>query len=593
MIAALLYLKIVSFANWVRWRARRLRQPKYLIGAVVGLAYFYFFFFRPMDATRRASMHRALPGFDPAGVMSTMNWMPLAYALGAAALFVIVAFLWVVPTGRAALGFSEAEIAFLFPAPVTRRTLVHFRLWSSQLRSLTGGILMALISHRWTFLGGNALTHALGWWVVFSTLHLHYTGAGFTLTRMGDLGLNVTVRRVLVLAGFAGLLAVTFWRIPAAARLPALGPAGSEARSFSEWAVGVAGTAPLSWFLYPLRLVVGPFLAPDTRSFLAAIGPAAAVIAIEYFWAAQAVVSFEDSSIEHARRRAVRVAAWRSGEHHLGRAPLRARPPAFRLADAGRPEIAFAWKNLLSTWRYFNGRVFLAVALLIAAASTWAHFHPAWAALSAATGFIALVAVGYLFIIGPQFARQDLRHDLAKLDVLKTYPLPGWQVVLGELLAPTAILTAVIWLALLVAALNLPARGDLAWLTTGWRLVGGVALTAVTPALVILQLVVPNAAAVLFPGWFTLRTRGGGIDVIGQRMIFFFAQLLAFVVLLVPALLGGAAVFAVGRLWTVLPVAAASGVTVVLAILIGELALTLAWLGRQFEKVDVSEEIRA
>ena len=42
---------------------------------------------------------------------------------------------------RAALGFSEAEIAFLFPAPITRRGLVHFRLLSVQFRSLTGAAL--------------------------------------------------------------------------------------------------------------------------------------------------------------------------------------------------------------------------------------------------------------------------------------------------------------------------------------------------------------------------------------------------------------------------------------------------------------------
>jgi len=38
MLNALLYLRVTSFRNWVISRARRLRQPKYLIGAVVGCA---------------------------------------------------------------------------------------------------------------------------------------------------------------------------------------------------------------------------------------------------------------------------------------------------------------------------------------------------------------------------------------------------------------------------------------------------------------------------------------------------------------------------------------------------------------------------
>ena len=35
----------------------------------------------------------------------------------------------------------------------------------------------------------------------------------------------------------------------------------------------------------------------------------------------------------------------------------------------------------------------------------------------------------------PQLLRQDLRSDLLNADLLKAYPLPGWQIVLGEVLA--------------------------------------------------------------------------------------------------------------------------------------------------------------
>ena len=125
--------------------------------------------------------------------------------------------MWVVPFERAALGFTEAEIAFLFPAPVTRRSLVHFRLLSSQLRSLAGAGVMVLFSQRWTFLGGNALTHAVGWWFVFSTLSLHFTGANFTLTRLADLGVGGWRRRGLVLAGVAAVVAATWLRLPTSA----------------------------------------------------------------------------------------------------------------------------------------------------------------------------------------------------------------------------------------------------------------------------------------------------------------------------------------------------------------------------------------
>ena len=54
MLGALLYLRLMSFRNWAVARGRRLRQPKYLIGAIVGCADFYFYFFRSLGTAPRA-----------------------------------------------------------------------------------------------------------------------------------------------------------------------------------------------------------------------------------------------------------------------------------------------------------------------------------------------------------------------------------------------------------------------------------------------------------------------------------------------------------------------------------------------------------
>jgi len=53
MIGALVYLQLTSLRNALSQRLRRLRQPRYLVGAIVGLAYFYFFFFRHFFAGHR------------------------------------------------------------------------------------------------------------------------------------------------------------------------------------------------------------------------------------------------------------------------------------------------------------------------------------------------------------------------------------------------------------------------------------------------------------------------------------------------------------------------------------------------------------
>lgn len=596
MLGALLYLRLTSFKNWLRVRGKNLRQPKQLAGAVMFGLYFWFFFLRPGGAARplpmpnRAIAEKALASTHVALALPA-DWLPAATAIGALALLVFATLIWVLPTQPATLGFTEAEIAFLFPAPITRRALIHFRLLSAQFRSLVGATVMMLISNRWSFLGGSPLTHAIGWWFVFSALNLHYGGAGFTLTRLSAAGIGTIGRRTLILAFVAGVIAITVWRLPPAARLPVVDDA-SLTRPITDWIAGFASAPPLGWLLWPFKLVLGPFLAPDLRVFLLALGPALVVVVLHYRWVVMAAVAFEDAAIDQAQKRSARIAAWRSGQRRFGSAPVKARRGPFSLPGRGRPELAFLWKNLLSTWPYFNLRVLFGCAAVIVGAGIWLRHQPAGHAFVPGLGIGAAFFGVYVLVIGPQFARQDIRSDLGHADILKTFPLPGWQIVLGELLAPAAILTGVLWLALLVVGVALPTL-KFAWLTPPLRVVCGGWLALGMPLLVTLQLLVPNAAALIFPGWFqTHRTRGGGPEVAGQRMLFFFAQTLTMVLALLPAgLFGWLLIFI---LWPFIGPAFAISVAavVILAVLAGEVWCGIWLLGQRFERLDLSAELR-
>ncbi len=596
MLGALLYLRVMSLANWFVTRGRRLRQPKYLLGAIVGCAYFYFFFFRqvgrPTGGLRsRAAGAQAAELMQTAQLTAPIDWLPVIAAIGSFALLIFFTFMWVVPTRRAALGFTEAEIAFLFPAPVQRRTLVHFRLLSGQLRSLLGASVMMLFTNRWSMLGGNAFTHAVGWWFIFSTLNLHFSGANFTLTRLADLGLQAWRRRTLILVALAALVAAAVSRLPAGVHPPDGGNL-TDLRPFTTWFITLAETPPLAWLLWPIRTVLGPFLAIDGTHFLRAVGPAFALVLLHYLWVVRSAVAFEDASVDYAQFRSARVAAWRSGGRR-GFTPTRGRAGPFVLAASGRPEIAFLWKNLLSSWPYFTWRVLLASALVVALGCLWLGAQPGARPLLAAIGGIAVTLGGYTLIVGPQLARQDIRSDLGHADLLKAYPLRGWQIVLGELLAPVAILTGVLWLVLLTAALAFQPTGQgLAWLTPALRVAGATGLALIAPGLAALQLLVPNAAALIFPGWFQLsRTRGGGPEVIGQRMIFFFAQLVTMALALVPAVALATLLIFIGQ-WLLGPVAAVVIATfAVLVVLLGEVACGVWLLGERFEHLDLSTEL--
>ncbi|HVU24042.1 MAG TPA: putative ABC exporter domain-containing protein [Opitutus sp.] len=591
MFGALLYLRLNSLKNLVLSRLRRLRQPKYLVGAIVGAAYFYFVIFRGAGHSHSRGPRPVVMSLDGSSVSAES--MVLVLSLGALALLVVFVFMWVLPSQKPGLPFTEAETSFLFPAPVTRRTLIHYKLLSSQLSVLLQSVLFAALFNNRGLVGGRALNVIVGWWLILTLVNLHYMGASLTIAQLVDRGVSTLRRRLAVLGSIAavaigaGALVWRDLRAPAPADL-------ANAESVIHWLARILDTGVLHWLLMPFKLVIAPFLAHGARAFLLALGPALLLLALHYLWVVRMNVSFEEASIALAEKRGARRAARRAGNYRAG-TPTKGRAPAFRLAARGRPEIAFLWKNLLSAPPLFSARVWLGCAAVIVAGCGILRRGGATPhAILMTAGIVALFVGAYTLALGPLVARIDLRNDLPNSDVLKTYPLPGWQVVLGELLAPVAILTGIVWLALLLAACGLQPTGKSAqWLTPDIRVALAVCIAAVTPPLVALQLLVPNAAAILFPGWVqTVRTPGGGIDLMGQRLIFVFGQVFTILVALIPAALTAGLLVFVTQ-WLIGPPAAIGLATlVVIAVIAGEVACGVWWLGGRFERFDLSSELR-
>jgi hypothetical protein len=67
MLSASLYIIICTARNRLRMRLRRLREPRYLIGAIAGAAYFYFAVFRRMGRGGR----RGGSSFSPSAMLAS------------------------------------------------------------------------------------------------------------------------------------------------------------------------------------------------------------------------------------------------------------------------------------------------------------------------------------------------------------------------------------------------------------------------------------------------------------------------------------------------------------------------------------------
>lgn len=576
MIAALFYLQYHTARNRLVTRFKRLKQPKYLVGAIAGGLYFYLYFFRYLFRSY---------GGGPAGSFGAAADNRLLYeSLAALVLFVMAVLAWLVPGERAALTFSEAEVAFLFPAPVTRRTLIHFKLMRSQWRTLLSALFLSLISRRW---GGDFWIHAIGWWLILSTLNLHLIGASFTRTLLLDHGVSNRLRRgiiSLLVAGLAG--GVWYW---AKRTLPS--PDTGDTENFQailNYAREVLDSGPALYLLYPFKLVVQPFFAPDAAAFFAALVPVALILALHYLWVMGADVAFEEASLTASQKLAARTAAVRAGNWQAARKAPKARRAWFQLAPTGPAVTALVWKNLIGVGQVFSARlvIILVVVLAIFISAFGSAGHEQNYSIIAEIAIAAIL--GYSTLLGPQFLRLDFRRNLPQADVLKSFPLPGWQIALGEILAPVVVLAGFQWVLLL------PGLGLVFFLPAQFKslaLVIGLGAALVLPVLDFLLLLIPNAAVLLFPSWFqTGKDSPRGIEATGQRLVMAVGQLLVLVVSLVPAALAFAAVYFPLK-WGLGPLApvpfAALAAALILAV---EAALGVKLLGFLFERFDVTEE---
>src|SRR6202044_906822 len=110
--------------------------------------------------------------------------------------------------------------------------------------------------------------------------------------------------------------------------------------------------------------------------------------------------------------------------------------------------------------------------------------------------------------------------DLKSSDILKLLPMPGWQIVLGEVLAPAAMLASVQWVLLAYALVFCPGEVEGHVIPMSLRL--GIALGAamVLPFIDLLAIVTPNAFVLFFPAWIqTGRDAPRGFETMGQRLV--------------------------------------------------------------------------
>jgi hypothetical protein len=419
--------------------------------------------------------------------------------------------------------------------------------------------------------------------MLLTTLSFHRLGASFVRTSLAEHGRFGARHRVASLIVVGAVLVAVTWSIADA--LPALHVAWGTGLQPFLGAVRDAATHPVpDALLFPFRLMVRPLSVGRLQPWLVAAAPAAAIMALHYVWVIRSDTAFEEAAVETSLRRARQSTERRAGRGSTPQArPWASRPP-FQLAPVGWPGGAILWKNLVAALRTRRVR-HVALALAAAGVLVGALSFSSEQALAGLAGWFAVTWAGALVVLGPQWVRNDLRGDLLKLDLLRSYPVSGRTIVTAEVAASASVLTLIELSLLLFAYVAFLGNTGLE-LGLGLRTAIFVGAVFCLPAISFMGMLIQNSAAVLYPDWVHLGGhRPGGVEALGQNML----AMIAFVALLaltlaVPAGAAGAVLFLLEPslgFWAAVPAVVAA-----LAVVAVEARVAVEWLGKVFDRTD-------
>ncbi|HEY5218687.1 MAG TPA: putative ABC exporter domain-containing protein [Gemmatimonadaceae bacterium] len=578
MTGAFLYLTLRSFRNRIESQVRRAKQPRYALALIIGIGYFYFLFWRN-------------PRHSKAGVFPLLGTG--GHLVVIAGLLLGAVSMWIFGGSSTALAFTQAEASFMFPAPISRRQLVGYKLVRGQVPLLFNALIWVLLLNG-ARSGLPIWARFVGLWVLFAVIFLHRLGSTLVRTAWGDSGVQGLKRNWLSLVIFAVIVGGVGGS--AMRNLPLF----RAADNLDTWITALSAVltaAPARYVLWPFTAVLAPAYAETLSQWLPALGPALLVLLIHVWWVMHTDSAFEEAALAATTARAKRIEALRnrrsfsSGRAAAGAARRPSLPSpksigrvAFAFVPRKYPAAGIVWKNLVCLRRTMQFRQMIAPLLVsvIGGASVGSARGGIAAGVAAGAAIFALM----MLLMGPLMLRGDLRQDLQHLAELKMLPFSGATIVAAEVLSvsiPLAVFEALTFL----GAVALAEVSHVHWAPPAMRVALVVGVVPVLFAFSTASVTIQNGVPILFPSWARLGTVvAGGVEMMGQLILVmgFYLVMLA-LLLLVPA-----AMAAVAIMWLQL-----TGPLATLGIMVaGSLALALELqgvmqlLGRAFERIEPS-----
>ncbi|MBN1422322.1 MAG: hypothetical protein JXP34_26340 [Planctomycetes bacterium] len=440
------------------------------------------------------------------------------------------------------LYFSPAEVDFLFPAPVRRAQLVAYRIAGQLAPIPISSLLMAIfvLSYSGSFLSAwvGMVMYSAFLTVLQSTVSLVASTVAERLIRIGRVAATV-----LGLAGVAAIAAIV-----AGHSIPT--PDGL-AKILESDAARI--------LLAPFDIFAKVFTADGVGALAARGGAAAGIVGLLIGLVFLLDIDYRDAAVETSRRVHARLRSIRRGAPALpSLAKLRLRVPAPPRWGGIGP---LAWRQAIEATRNAPAVLFLIVLFAVIVLPIVARGRE--------------TLFGILFgasLVLPQWVPFDFRGDAGRMEMIKTLPVPGFVMALGQVLIPSLVVTVV-----LVAGC-----GCAAAFGTGPARAIALAGIAFAPVVALFLLSFDNGLFLLYPSG--TRMAPGDVVAFARQMIAALLKLLGLgatgglafgAALLARALAGGSLLAGAAAAWLVCAAAAAGGLAV------------CAWA---FRRYDISRE---
>jgi hypothetical protein len=410
---------------WLRFRAwlRRLARSAATVRGALFLAAGVLFFALVIGPNVVLRMLQADHGIS-------LSYVEYARRVGPLVLLAYCALTVLFASAESGIAFTPAEVQFLFSGPFSRRQVLAYKV-------VGNGLLCCLYA---LFLTGFFFAYAArplaaypGLVLTLWFIQLFSMAVSLVISTVGARAFSRRRRLLLVLV--LGLAA--WWAARAGGDAFAQGPGAVVTRLEQNEVVGVM-LVPMRWFI---DTFTAERLWPDFVLAAARCLAVDAVLLLVVFLLDAQYLEASAAASERAYARLQRVRSGGAMVAAVGTGRPRVRLPA--LPNWGGVG-TLAWRQLTCVARSLRPVVvFLVVFGIMVGGSRLALGTARPGEVPLGGWLIGSTVLGMTIAMLTPLLTFDFRGDIDRMDLLKALPLPPWRVALGQLVAPTLVLSAV------------------------------------------------------------------------------------------------------------------------------------------------------